>query len=123
MRQTWTVSFLLAEITLFPSGEKARELMDPEGPAKVRKSAPSATRHNRMSPVGDLPDFGSSWLLPEINVEPSGEKASDNTAFVCPVSARSKLPVAVCHKRILLSRDPAPEARICPSGLNATELT
>ena len=58
-------------------------------------------------------------LLPEASVRPSGEKATDTTELVWPVSVRSSSPLAMPQSFMVLS--PLPEASVRPSGENATD--
>ena len=52
---------------------------------------------------------------------PSGEKATDLTEPVCPVSVRRQRPLCTCHTLSVLSEEP--ERMYLPSGEKATEFT
>ena len=62
-----------------------------------------------------------SSTLAEARVLPSGEKATDSIASVCPFRVARSWPVSASHSLMVLST--LAEARVLPSGEKATEET
>ena len=60
-----------------------------------------------------------SWL-PEPNIFPSGQKATDSTEPVCFLNDFISSPVTISQIFIVLSL--LPDAKVFPSGLNDMEL-
>ena len=84
------------------------------GVGKTRIAAPVAASHSLTSPPLASP-------APAKTLVPSGEKATDERPYECPVKVVSTSPVAVSH--ILAVRSQLPVSILAPSGENATEVT
>src|ERR1700722_17735084 len=90
-----TVSSMLPEASVLPSGLYATDHTKPLCPLRVARSLPVFTSHNLIV-----------LSLPEANVLPSQLKATDHAILVCPLRVASSLPASTSHSLIVSSKPP-----------------